>query len=183
MDAWCTALRVACWGFLVLVGLFGCKETFRRKVAFTAAELQAKIAPKFPLTRQATLAKVVLHAPEVLLNADSPRVTLRTEMEIVPPLGRAYRGMMAFDAGVDYKADKGEFYLVDSRISGLDLKEVPGRYQALAHELANQVLSRYLEQLAVYRLDPDDFEESLAKLVLKKVVIEGGRLVLHIGLI
>ena len=40
-----------------------------------------------------------------------------------------------------------------------------------------------MEQLAVYRLDPDDFEESLAKLVLKKVAIEGGRLVLHIGLI
>ena len=158
-------MRVACWGFLVLVGLFGCKETFRREVAFTAAELQAKIAP------------------EGLLKAESPRVPLRTEREIVPPLGRAYRGMMAFDAGVDYKADKGEFYLVDSRISALDLKEVPGRYQALAHELANQVLSRYLEQLAVYRLDPDDLEESLAKLVLKKVAIEGGRLVLHIGLI
>ena len=118
-----------------------------------------------------------------MLNADSPRVSLRTEVEIVPPLGRAYRGMMAFDAGMDYKADKGEFYLVDPRISALDLKEVPGRYQALAHELANQVLSRYLEQLAVYRLDPDDLEESLAKLVLKKVAIEGGRLVLHIGLI
>ena len=72
---------------------------------------------------------------------------------------------------------------MDFRISVLDLKEVPGRYQALAHELANQVLSRYLEQLAVYRLDPNDFEESLAKLVLKKVAIEGGRFVLHIGLI
>ncbi len=176
-------MRVACWGFFVLVGLFGCKETFRREVVFTAAELQAKIAPQFPLMRQGALAKVVLRAPEVLLKADSPRVGLRTEMEIVPPLGRAYRGMMVFDAGVDYKADKGEFYLVDARISALDLKEVPGRYQVFVHELANQVLSRYLDQLVVYRLDPDDFEESLAKLVLKKVAIEGGRLVLHIGLI
>jgi hypothetical protein len=37
--------------------------------------------------------------------------------------------------------------------------------------------------LAVYRLDPDDFEESVAKLVLKEVAVRDGKLVLSIGLI
>jgi hypothetical protein len=126
---------------------------------------------------------VVLRHPEVLLQVDSERIGLRAEVEIAPPLGRAFRGTMAFDAGVDYNADKGEFYLVDSRIEELELDEVPGQYRTLVRELANHVLGRYLDQLAVYRLDPDDFEESLAKLVLKEVAVEGGRLVLHIGLL
>ena len=176
-------MRIFCWTVFALVSFVACKETFRREVAFTAAELQTKIAPQFPLERQGKLAGVVLRNPEVLLKADSERIGLRTEVETVPLLGRAYRGTMAFDAGVDYKPDKGEFYLVDSRIGELHFKEMPDSYRAIARQLANQTLARYLGELAVYRLDADDFEESLAKLVLKKVAIEGGRLVLHIGLI
>lgn len=176
-------MRLVLWCAWVLVGFLGCKETFRHEIVFTAAELQEKIAILFPLERQGALAKVVLRNPEVSLEADSARIGLRTEVEIVAPVGGVFRGAMAFDAGVDYNADKGEFYLVDSRIGELDLDEVPDRYQALARKLANQTLARYLEQMAVYRLDADDFEESLAKLVLKKVAIEGGRLILHIGLI
>ena len=113
--------------------------------------------------------------------SDTPQPFFLTRLPA--PLGRAFRGTMAFDAGVDYNADKGEFYLVDSRIEELELDEVPGQYRTLVRELANHVLGRYLDQLAVYRLDPDDFEESLAKLVLKEVAVEGGRLVLHIGLL
>ena len=176
-------MRAVWWCVCALVGFSACKETFRREISFTDEELQAKIAKQFPLTRRGKLAKVVLRHPEVLLQVDSERIGLRAEVEIAPPLGRAFRGTMAFDAGVDYNADKGEFYLVDSRIEELELDEVPGQYRTLVRELANQVLGRYLDQLAVYRLDPDDFEESLAKLVLKEVAVEGGRLVLHIGLL
>ena len=60
---------------------------------------------------------------------------------------------------------------------------MPDRYRALARQLAEQLTGRYLDRVAVYRLDSDDFEESLAKMVLKKVAVTGGRLVLHIGLL
>ena len=176
-------MRVVCWVVCALMGLTACKETLRREISFTAVELQAKIVKQFPLARRGKLAKVVLWHPEVLLQAGSQRIGLHAEVEIAPVLGRAFRGTMAFDAGVDYNADKGEFYLVDSRIGALEFDEVLGQCRALVRELANQVLGRYLDQLAVYRLDPDDFEESLAKLVLKEVAVEGGRLVLRIGLL
>jgi len=176
-------LKVVLVCLCALVGLAACRETFRRKVSFAADELQARIAPQFPLARQSKLAKVVLRNPQVMLAANSRRIGLRTDVEVFPLLGKSFTGVMSFDADVDYKADKGEFYLINSRIGKLDFEEVPDAYQQLAQGMANQILARHLGELAVYRLDADDFEESLAKLVLKEVAIEGGRLVLHLGLI
>ena len=104
-------------------------------------------------------------------------------MEIAPALGRRFIGQLALDSVLDYNADTGEFYLVDPKIQELELADVPDNYQSLARQLAEQIVGRYLDRFAVYRLDPDDFEESLARLVLQNVAVTGGRLVLDIGLL
>ena len=176
-------MRRALWCLCALLALAACRETFRHEISFTAEELQAKIAGQFPLERKGKLARVVLRDPEVVLAADSERVGLRAAVEIAPALGRRFLGQMAFDAALDYNAEKGEFYLVDPQIGELELEEVPDRYRSLARQLAEQLTGRYLDRVTLYRLDSDDFEESLAKMVLKKVAVTGGRLVLHIGLL
>ena len=102
---------------------------------------------------------------------------------LAPALGRRFIGQLALDAALDYNADMGEFYLVDPRIQELELANVPDKYRSLARQLAEQIGGRYLDRFAVYRLDPDDFEESLAKLVLQNVAVTGGRLVIFIGLL
>ena len=176
-------MRGALWCLCALSLSIACREIFRHQISFTAGELQAKIAEQFPLERKSKLARVVLRDPEVMFTADSERIGLRAAVEIAPALGRRFLGYMAFDAELDYNADMGEFYLVNPRIEELELVDVRDRYQALARQLAEQLVSRYLDQLAIYRLDPDDFKESLAKLALKKVAVVGGRMVLHIGLL
>ena len=170
--------------FVCALGLFtACRETFRHELSFTARELQAKIAGEFPLERNGKLARVVLRDPEVILAADSERVGLRAAVEIAPALGRRFLGQMTLNAALDYNSGKGECYLVDPRIEELELADVPDRYRSLASQLAEQIVGRYLDRFAVYRLDPDDFEESLAMLVLQNVAVTGGRLVLYIGLL
>ena len=176
-------MRAVIWAVCLLVALAACKDSLRREITFTAAELQAKVAKRFPLERKGQLAKVKLRNPNVLLELGSDRIGFRTDVQVKPLLGGKYQGTMSFDAGVGYNPDKGEFYLVDSQIRELVLDEVPDQYQKLVRDVANQVLGRYLDELAVYRLDPDDFEESVAKLVLKEVAVRDGKLVLSIGLI
>ena len=176
-------MRGALWCLCALSLSIACREIFRHQISFTAEELQAKIAEQFPLEHRGKLARVVLRDPEVVLAADSERIGLRAAVEITPALGRRFLGYMAFDAALDYNANMGEFYLVDPRIEELELVDVRDRYQALARQLAEQLVGRYLDQFAVYRFDPNDFEESLTRLALKKVIVVGGRLVLHIGLL
>ena len=118
--------------------------------------------------------------------AQSPRGwpwVRQAAVEIAPALGRRFLGQMTLDAALDYNSGKGEFYLVDPRIEELELADVPDRYRSLASQLAELIVGRYLDRFAVYRLDPDDFEESLAMLVLQNVAVTGGRLVLYVGLL
>ncbi len=166
-----------CWGI-------GCKDAaLRKEVVFTAGELQKKIEKQFPIARKGALAKIELRHPSVFLDKDTQRIGLRVDMKIAPPIGKKYSGQMEFDAGVEYRPEQGEFFLVDSRVRHLQLDEVPQIYQDMARSLTNETLKRYLEELPIYKLDESDFKESLAKLVLKSVAIKDGRLVLQMGLL
>jgi len=174
-----TALALCCllWGL-------GCKDgALRKEIIFTAGELEQKIEKQFPITRKGTLAKVELNHPNVSLHKDTQRIGLRVDIKIAPPLGKKYSGQMEFDAGVQYRPERGEFFLVDSRVRHFQLDDVPKAYQNMVRGLANETLKRYLDELPIYTLDENDFKESLAKLVLKSLVIKEGNLVLEIGLL
>ena len=175
-------MRVIAWSACVLVGLVACKENLQWEIAFTAEELQGRIAREFPLMHQGKVARITLRIPQVALRPDSEWIGLRADLEISSVIVNALHGAISFDAGVYYTADKGEFSLVDSRVRDLDLDGVSDQHRDLARQLADQVFGSYLDQLVVYRLDPSDFGESLTKSVLKEIAVEGGHLVLHIGL-
>ena len=176
-------MRVIAWSACVLVGLVACKENLQWEIAFTAEELQARIAREFPLMHQGKVARITLRNPQVSLRPDSERIGLRADLEISSLIVSDLHGAISFDAGVYYTADKGEFSLVDSRVGDLDLDGVSDQHRDLARQLADQVFGSYLDQLVVYRLDPNDFGESLTKSVLKEIAVEGGHLVLRIGLL
>jgi hypothetical protein len=162
----------------------GCKNgALRKEVIFTAGELQKKIDQQFPMELKGALAKVELRHPAVFLDKDTQRIGLRADMKIAPPIGRKFSGQMEFDAGVEYLPERGEFFLVDSRVRHFQLDDVPEMYQDMVRGLANEILKRYLEELPIYKLDENDFKESLAKLVLKSVVVKEGKLVLDMGLL
>jgi hypothetical protein len=174
-----TALALCCllWGL-------GCKDgVLRKEVVFTASELQRKIEKQFPITRKSALAKVELDHPTVSLHKDTQRISLRVDMKIAPPLGKKYSGQMEFDSAVQYRPEQGAFFLIDSRVRHFQLDDVPKAYQNMVRGLANETLKHYLDELPIYTLDENDFKESLAKLVLKSVVMKEGNLVLEIGLL
>jgi hypothetical protein len=59
---------------------------------------------------------------------------------------------------------------------------VPQKYQEPIRDLANQAAVRFLADVPVYKLDQKNFKQSLAKLVLKSVLVEDGELVVEVGL-
>jgi hypothetical protein len=176
----------AAW-LLLLVPLWlcaSCRESaFRKELKFTAAQLQEKVEKHFPLEQKNALVRVEFSDPLVILKKGDERLGLRAGVEVVPIVGRAYRGVLEADARVEYRPHKGEFYLVDTRLRELEIEEVPEKYRQVAQEMANQLLKKHLAELFVYRLHPGDFKKSLARLVLRSVRVEEGELVLEIGLL
>lgn len=162
----------------------GCKDgSLRKELVFTVDELQEKIGQQFPIERKGALAKIELRRPKVVLHKDKQRIGLRVDMKIAPPLGKKYSGQMEFDAGVAYRPERGEFFLVDAQVRHFQLDDVPKIYQDMVRGLANETLKRYLEDLPIYKLDDNDFKESVAKLMLKSAAVKKGKLVLELGIL
>jgi hypothetical protein len=178
-------VRKWCVTTLLCLALLSCNDSaLRKELVFPAEELQQKIAKQFPIERKDQFAKLQLANPQVLLQQGDERIGMRMDLVIEPPfIKKQCAGEVEFDAEVEYKPARGEFFLVDARVRHFNLIDVPKKYQTLAQGLVNQVLKRYLDELPVYTLDGDNFKESLAKLVLKKVQVKDGKLVLEVGLL
>ena len=92
------------------------------------------------------------------------------------------QGRMGADGGPAYRADRGEIIIVDARLTELDVAGLPKRYSKALSKVAARVAQRYFAEVPVYRLDQNDFKESLARLVLKSVEVRDGEVVATIGL-
>ena len=79
-------------------------------------------------------------------------------------------------------ADRGEIIIVDARLTELDVAGLPKRYSKALSKVAARVAQRHFAEVPVYRLDHNDFKESLARLVLKSVEVRDGEVVATIGL-
>jgi len=155
---------------------------FRKRMVFTRDDLQKKIAPKFPLKQKGTLFSVTFSEPVVMLKKGADRLGLQLNLKVAPPLGKKYKGRAEIDGQIEYRPDKGEFFVVNPQVRRLHIDNVPQKYQEPIRDLANQAAVRFLADVPVYKLDQKNFKQSLAKLVLKSVLVEDGELVVEVGL-
>ena len=59
---------------------------------------------------------------------------------------------------------------------------MPSAYRKTVEAIAASLTHRYLSEVTVYTLNQDEFKESLAKLILRTIAVEDGRVVVEIGL-
>ena len=84
---------------------------------------------------------------------------------------------MEVDGDLQYDPKRGEFSVVDARVKRLDFDQVAAKKAAQFEAVVDAVAKRYLSDIPVYTLDQGDFKQSLAKLLLKSVEVEDGRVV------
>jgi hypothetical protein len=168
---------------LVVIGVGGCgAATFT--VTKTQEELQARLAPRFPITREKYLVAVTLSDPKVLLRTEDNRVGLDLATEVRAPralLTAPLAGRIAVMGVPYYDPQQKAFFLHDPRIERVDF---PGfdlaRYQKarLALEAA---VGLALQSIPVYTLEGRTFKEATAKHLLKEVHVEAGKLHFTLG--
>ena len=91
-------------------------------------------------------------------------------------------GSLILGSALQYESSRGEILLADPLIEDVQIDGVPKRFEDLIHTLSKVVAKRYLAQIPIDRLQADDVEESLAKLVLRSVTVQDGEVVVVLGL-
>ncbi len=140
------------------------------------AELQARIAPRFP-THHCKLLVVCLDLsnPVVVLNEGDDRIGLTVDAKVL--LGTRERvGRVGFSGRPRYVPDQGQLFLDELQITTLELSGLPEEYAAVVRLHAPAMLKAQLQSRPLYTIDTSTAKGTLAKLAVREVKVVNGKL-------
>lgn len=177
------------FAFAVIAGLLTVNRLTRQGAGVTVrlseAQLQENVEKAFPIEKQdrSGLITTTLSDPEVILTDGSDRIGLAVQVA-VNLLGRekALAGSVTADGKVRYVPTDGAFYLDAPRIQSITLEGLSSGLKKQIESLAGPLMEAAVPTVPLYRLDPADTRQALAKTVLRSVEVREGRLIVRIGL-
>ena len=171
-----------CAALIALVALAAACSATNFTVIKTREELEAKLAPKFPVMREKFLVSVTLSDPKVLLRPEDTRVGLDLATVVKAPLGSPLAGRVAVLGVPHYDPERKSFYLHEPRIERIDF---PG-FDLQRHEKSRAALEAAvgvaLQSIPVYTLEGRTWKEASARHLLKDVRVTDGKVQFTLGL-
>lgn len=155
-------------------------------LSLTQADLDTRLAAKFPLTKKHLGLFEVKHSnPRIVLMSVADRLRFAMDAELsnlIGQTGNRLSGTAEVTGGLRYDAERYEFYLTEPKVERIDIKGIPESI-ATKVEPAFQILTQEaLERLPIYKLEPTDIKKVTARTVLKRIAISNGNLVVILGL-
>ena len=140
------------------------------------AELQARIAPRFPTHHcKLLIACLDLSNPVVVLTEGDDRIGLTADAKVT--LGTRERiGRVGLSARPRYVPAEGQLFLEDLQVTTLELSGLPAEYAEVVKLYAPQLAKDALQRHAVYTLDTSTAKGMLARLAVQDVKVVGGKL-------
>jgi len=166
---------------LVAIFLGGCSAT-TFTVTRTQEELQAKLAPRFPITKEKFLVAVTLSDPKVLLRPEDARLGLDLATQVKTPLGAPLAGRVAVMGVPHYEPDRKAFYLREPRIERVDFPGFDLQRHQKSRAALEAAVGLVLQVTPVYTLEGRNFKEATAKHFLKEVRVADGKVHFTLGL-
>jgi hypothetical protein len=172
-------------GLIVCSCLLSCNLTREGYVIkITPEQIQEKLDKAFPISKQyLVVLKLTLKDPAVTLSEGSNRVgfgvTAATNVSVndTDLAGRAH-----MTAGVRFDPEEASLSLVDPLVETLDISLLPEKYHDEVMAAASIAAKEYLDDYEIYRLDLSGIKQTIARMVLKSVVVEDEVLKITLGL-
>ena len=161
--------------FLVLVALVGCKAN-ETVMTLTRDEIQARVAPRFPITKNWLVLSVVLSEPEIFLSEGANQIGINTRVELNIPFLKPISGYLGVAATPRYDAESKSLYLDQATVERLDLPELTPELQAKAREAIESIARQELAKRPIYELKGRNLKEITAAYTLQEVQVQGGKL-------
>jgi hypothetical protein len=146
-------------------------------IDFTQAELQAKLAQKFPVEKCAPLNIVcfVVREPKLTLKNHSDRIDVATSF-VLRAAAREYPGRANFSTKIRYDPQRGAFFLYDVRIVDFSTEGRLGELEAIVKTQGDLIIGTLLRTTPVLTLKNDSREQQIAKAVVRDVKIVNGKM-------
>ena len=147
---------------------------------FSQADLQARVAPQFPIQRSMFGIAMSFTEPVVFLSENENRlgVEVTVTAAMSPVIKGKGRGMI--DGTLIYKPDTGQFVLTEPRLRNLKVENIPPEQQARLRETIDWVARNALVEIVVYQLSDTDVREKMAKRFIKSTEVKDGKLLVEL---
>lgn len=163
------------------MALWACAAAFQREVRLTSAQLQERVEGLFPVERRDGFVRLTFAEPRIRLG-QGERIGLQVDVTVRVPGVARVQGRMGADGRLAYDADRGEILFVDPRVVTFDVQGLPPAYAGGLRDVADAVARERFSEIPVVRLEQADFQQSLARLVLRSVQVRDGEVVATMGL-
>jgi hypothetical protein len=152
---------------------------YQKDVTVSREKIQGLLEQKFPIEKDAVLAKLKLNSPKVYFQGSDIGMKLQYESSL---LGKSVAGEVSFHGAPVYKPEEGAFYLSSLTIVEFTVDEHNLSDKEKFRAKVSSVLDAVIPRVPLYRLKQEDFKHQLAKLLLKRIRVEGENLILTMGI-
>lgn len=158
-----------------LVTIVGCKSG-ETVVTLTRDEIQARVAPRFPITKNWLVVNIVLREPEIFLPEGANQIGINMLVDVNVPLLKTISGHLKATAVPRYDTESKSFYLDQATVERLDLPGLMPELQDKARSAVESMARQELGKHPIYELKGRSLKEITAAYALKEVQVRDGKL-------
>lgn len=153
-------------------------------IALTQAELEAKLAERFPLHKTHLLLVGVTYSnPRVKLTDGSSEIGLGVDARLDATVNdKELTGSADLVARLGYDPAEGMFVLRDARVTRVAIRGMKDETAERVRSIANALAAEQVSGIPVYKVRPTDVKLALTRLVLQSVEVHDGVLYVRLGL-
>jgi hypothetical protein len=154
----------------------GC--ALRKEIVIPRAKIQESVSKKFPYDKDIGIARLTMEAPEVYFKGKN--IGLKA-VYFANLLEKEIRGSVDVSGHVIYKPETGSFYLHDFVVSDITINDKDLLEKIKIQKIIDKIISNYLDGYRIYRLNPRDHKQNLARLYVKDIFVRNDDLVVVVG--
>lgn len=156
-------------------------NSFAQDIAFSKQVLQAELEKNMPVIEQQGLFSITLNKPELDLLADQQRLSVRSHVIVKTAFGTENHGHIKVNGKLRYQAEDHSFYVDDPRLVEFNFNDLPPSLQPQVQALLEDIIADAVVKRPVYTLSDKNFEENMAKMMLKSILIKENAVVASLG--
>ena len=131
--------------------------------------------------RQQGMFILTLSEPQLALLSEQQRISIHSKALINTTLGLQGNGRVTVNGKVRYEPSDYSFYIDDPQVTAISIDGLSPSLEPQLINLAQQALQPALEGQPVYTLSDQDMSESMARMMLKSMTIDGSDMVLELS--
>lgn len=159
----------------ILLAIVGCNAN-EMVVTMTRDEIQARVAPRFPITKNWLVLNVALSEPEVFLSEGANQIGINTRVELNIPFLKPISGYLGVAAVPRYDTESKSLYLDQATVERLDLPGLMPELQDKARTAIESIARQELVKRPIYELKGRNLKEITAAYTLREVRVRDGKL-------